>query len=197
MTGKTEAPGEGEGLDSEVVDVSGGASASSRPAVQADEGPGARGETQHALDENPGARSRAGFHHGLPGSLREVEDEPPIVARMVVEIRSDGSTTIARGAVEDRLGDQQVAVEAKADSPMALSLALAKLLFGAAGLRGSIGGGSGSESAGGRAVDEAPRSRLGRLRARLEQEIDERVGRELQRRLLGGLGKLGDKDEEP
>ena len=49
-----------------------------------------------------------------------VEDEPtdlageiemPVVARMVVEIRSDGTKTMARGALEDLVTGQQVAIE--------------------------------------------------------------------------------------
>jgi hypothetical protein len=56
-------------------------------------------------------------------------DELPIVARMVVEIRSDGRLTVARGAIEDRLNGEQVSVEARADSPLELSRALAKMIF--------------------------------------------------------------------
>jgi hypothetical protein len=52
----------------------------------------------------------------------------PVVARLVVEIRSDGRRTIARGALEDRATDQRVAVEARGDSPLQLALALAKSL---------------------------------------------------------------------
>jgi hypothetical protein len=51
----------------------------------------------------------------VPGDL------PPVVARMVIEIRSDGSRTIARGAVEDRVNDQTVAIEADGRSPWELS----------------------------------------------------------------------------
>ena len=50
---------------------------------------------------------------------------------MVVEIRSDGSRTIARGAIEDHLGGQAVGVEARADSPLELSRALAKMVLSA------------------------------------------------------------------
>ena len=53
----------------------------------------------------------------------------PVVARMVIEIRSDGRRTIARGAVEDRASGQRVAIEARGDSPMALAAALARSLF--------------------------------------------------------------------
>jgi hypothetical protein len=52
--------------------------------------------------------------------------EPPVVARLVIEIRSDGSHTIARGAMEDALSGQKVAVEASGTTPLALALSLAK-----------------------------------------------------------------------
>ena len=55
--------------------------------------------------------------------------EPPVVARLVVEIRSDGSRTIARGAVDDLMNDQRVAIVAEGTTPMALALSLAKSLF--------------------------------------------------------------------
>jgi hypothetical protein len=52
--------------------------------------------------------------------------EPPVVARLVVEIRSDGSRTIARGAMEDVATGHKVAVEARGDSPLQLAFALAR-----------------------------------------------------------------------
>lgn len=52
----------------------------------------------------------------------------PVVARLVVEIRSDGSRTVARGALEDRATDQRVAVRAEGTSPLSLALALARSL---------------------------------------------------------------------
>ncbi len=55
-----------------------------------------------------------------------VESEPPVVARLVVEIRSDGSRTIARGAMEDVASGQKVAIEARGDSPFQLAMALAR-----------------------------------------------------------------------
>jgi hypothetical protein len=60
-----------------------------------------------------------------PGELQE---EPPIVARLVVEIRSDGSRTIARGAIEDTTNGQRTQLEARGDSPLALALQLARAL---------------------------------------------------------------------
>ena len=50
----------------------------------------------------------------------EADGLPPIVARLVVEIRSDGTRTIARGALEDSLSGQDVAVAVEAESPAAL-----------------------------------------------------------------------------
>jgi hypothetical protein len=52
--------------------------------------------------------------------------EPPVVARLVVEIRSDGTRTIARGAIEDVVNGQRTAIEAHGDSPLQLALALAR-----------------------------------------------------------------------
>jgi hypothetical protein len=56
-------------------------------------------------------------------------DDLPIVARMIVEIRSDGRRTIARGAMEDRASGQKIAIEARGDSPAQLALALARSLW--------------------------------------------------------------------
>jgi hypothetical protein len=58
----------------------------------------------------------------------ELMAEPPVVARLIVEIRSDGSRTIARGAMEDVVSGQRTAVEARGDSPLQLAIALARAL---------------------------------------------------------------------
>jgi hypothetical protein len=50
---------------------------------------------------------------------------------MVVEIRSDGLSTIARGALEEVVSGQRVAIEAKGTTPVALAASLAKSMFGA------------------------------------------------------------------
>ncbi|MCX5745091.1 MAG: hypothetical protein NT062_21605 [Proteobacteria bacterium] len=57
---------------------------------------------------------------------RALRDEPPVVARMIIEIRSDGSRTIARGAIEDVESGQRTTIEARGDSPLQLALALAR-----------------------------------------------------------------------
>ena len=56
------------------------------------------------------------------------DDDLPIVARMVVEIRSDGRRTIARGAAEDPEGNR-VAIEAQGDSPLSLAIALSRSML--------------------------------------------------------------------
>jgi hypothetical protein len=52
--------------------------------------------------------------------------EPPVVARLVVEIRSDGTRTIARGALQDAGLGHEVAVQAEGTTPLALALDLVK-----------------------------------------------------------------------
>jgi hypothetical protein len=62
-----------------------------------------------------------------PGSVTDA-DEPPVVARLVVEIRSDGTRTIARGAVEDGTTGERTAVEARGTTPLQLLLSLSRSL---------------------------------------------------------------------
>ena len=56
-------------------------------------------------------------------------DEPPVVARLVVEIRSDGKRTIARGSLEEsRLGERtSIRVDGATPSQLVLSLVRALL----------------------------------------------------------------------
>jgi hypothetical protein len=64
--------------------------------------------------------------HPDPPDPPDPDDDLPVVARLVVEIRSDGSRTVARGAIEDTALGQRVAVEARGGSPLALAVALAR-----------------------------------------------------------------------
>jgi len=77
----------------------------------------------------PSARDAELVHHA--GKREEIEhaDEPPVVARLVIEIRSDGRRTIARGAAEDAILGEKVAVQAEGTTPLALALSLARTLF--------------------------------------------------------------------
>lgn len=63
----------------------------------------------------------------LPAAVPEL----PVVARIVVEIRSDGSRTLARGAMEDAASQTRVAIEASGGTPLELALALAKSIMAA------------------------------------------------------------------
>ena len=56
-------------------------------------------------------------------------DDLPVVARLMVEIRSDGTRTIARGAMEEVTSGQRIAVEARGDSPAQMAWALAHSIF--------------------------------------------------------------------
>jgi hypothetical protein len=82
-----------------------------------------------------------------PPEVVERADEPPVVARLVVEIRSDGTRTIARGALEDAQRGERTAIEARGDSPLQLAIALARTLTqlprlaARAGVRGLLGRG--------------------------------------------------------
>ena len=64
-----------------------------------------------------------------PGTELATEDELPVVARLVVEIRSDGTRTVARGALEDAITGQKVGVTAHGGTPFALASALARSML--------------------------------------------------------------------
>ena len=63
------------------------------------------------------------------GGVPQNYEEPPVVARMIIEIRSDGTRTIARGALEDIVSNERVKIEASGGSPMALAASLASNLL--------------------------------------------------------------------
>lgn len=79
-------------------------------------------EADEVLTSIEGGDGEGAVVSGEPG-------EPPVVARLIVEIRSDGSRTIARGALEDLSNGEQVAIEAHGRSPMSLALGLAKSIM--------------------------------------------------------------------
>lgn len=61
-------------------------------------------------------------------SMKSTGPEPPVVARLVVEIRSDGSRTIARGVLEDTSTNQSAAIRAEGTTPAQLARSLAGTL---------------------------------------------------------------------
>jgi hypothetical protein len=54
--------------------------------------------------------------------------ELPVVARLVIEIRSDGSRTVARGAMEDARTGEKVELKAEGATPLLLIASLLKSL---------------------------------------------------------------------
>ena len=58
----------------------------------------------------------------------EEKKEPPVVTRLVIELRSDGSRTIARGAVEDARTGEKVELHAEGATPLLLIASLLRSL---------------------------------------------------------------------
>lgn len=75
------------------------------------------------------ARNGTAIREARPGAPPVVHEEPPVIARMVVEIRSDGSHTIARGALEDVVSGERVAIDASGGTPIQLAASLASSLL--------------------------------------------------------------------
>jgi hypothetical protein len=74
-----------------------------------------------------------------PGAeLPVAASELPVVARLIVEVRSDGSRTVARGAMEDAHTGMKAAIEASGSTPLELALALAKSMFAAPWLKRQV-----------------------------------------------------------
>lgn len=89
-------------------------------------------------EEDRSVSPATGLQTTARSDLAEQGPEPPVVARLMVEIRSDGSRTIARGALQDELTGEQVAVEARGNSPLELAGQLAKSLVTAPLSLGSL-----------------------------------------------------------
>ncbi len=144
------------------------------------QGPDRRGAESADDADDDRRRSPGGSARGGEGSAHPAHRDPasvvqdpelPIVARLVVEIRSDGSRTVTRGALEDAISGETVAIEARADSPLELSLNLAKMLMQAPAmasnsLRGTLPTGADLRA--------HARARLGRLGKRLRQRLRRR-----------------------
>ncbi|HEX2736108.1 MAG TPA: hypothetical protein VHM70_31120 [Polyangiaceae bacterium] len=62
-------------------------------------------------------------------TLEALKDDPPVVARLIVEIRSDGSRTVARGALKDELSGEQVTLVARGNTPLQLAAELTRSLL--------------------------------------------------------------------
>jgi hypothetical protein len=65
-------------------------------------------------------------------------DEPPVVARLVVEIRSDGKRTIARGALEEAQRGEHSSIRVEGTTPAQLALSLVRALLQMPAFAGSV-----------------------------------------------------------
>jgi hypothetical protein len=74
----------------------------------------------------------------LPRTNVPSSDEPPVAARLVVEIRSDGKRTIARGALEDARLGERASIEVDAATPYQLVLSLMRALLQMPAFAGSV-----------------------------------------------------------
>jgi len=89
-------------------------------------------------DEKFFSASRTAIAKEERSDLEAEGDLPPVVARMVVEIRSDGTRTIARGALEDLQNGERVALQADSTTPIALARELTKTLLSAPAIAGTL-----------------------------------------------------------
>ena len=89
--------------------------------------------------ERPTQKPNLGGLRVERGTTAIVEENlPPVVARMVVEIRSDGTKTVARGALEDLQTGEKVALRADAATPVALAKELTKTILNVPTLAGAL-----------------------------------------------------------
>ncbi|MCA9645822.1 MAG: hypothetical protein H6718_05750 [Polyangiaceae bacterium] len=115
--------------------------------------------------------------------LMEKPGDPPVVARMVIEIRSDGSRTIARGALEEVVSGEKVAIEAHGTTPMALAANLTKSLLSAPLMAAQLFAKAGPDGGPPRlfAPKERPSSDSGGLRGAVKDTAKRAVKRLLRR----------------
>jgi hypothetical protein len=79
-------------------------------------------DPEHGAPPDPLAPRSAAARADLESSA----PEPPVAARLVVEIRTDGTRTVARGAIEDAILGERIAVKVEGQTPLELALALAR-----------------------------------------------------------------------
>jgi hypothetical protein len=77
----------------------------------------------------PGAVREDVLTETRPGGVPVAHEEPPVVARMIIEIRSDGTRTVARGALEDVISGERTSIEASGGTPIQLAASLASSLL--------------------------------------------------------------------
>ena len=130
-------------------------------------------------------------------ALRRADDELPVVARLVIEIRSDGTRTVARGGLEqaplpgalDGGAPERVAIEARGGSPAALAADLLRAIV-TMPFQSSLSRWTGREGHVARASLPAESDASGE-RVKTKPGLVGRIQRELSGRLRRRLGRLG------
>ena len=117
-----------EALEGRVQEVRQRVGQSVEEAKQRVEAAAQRLSEQRMADRRPGTRQSTAVQ-AVPDAPLAEAPELPVVARLVVEIRSDGTRTLARGALEDVVTGERVAVEANGGSPAQLAASLASNLL--------------------------------------------------------------------
>lgn len=93
-----------------------------RGAIMREIGARVLGQVKHALTE------RNQLTRPERDALHEAK-EPPVVAQLMIEIRSDGTRTIARGALNDLLNEENAQIHAEGRTPTELMASLASSLL--------------------------------------------------------------------
>jgi len=101
-----------------------------------DEVEGGRGDPEPAEARERWPEVR-GSDDLLPG-----DEDLPVVARLMIEVRSDGRRTVARGAIEDVTSGKRTALVARGESPVRLAVDLTRAIMRLPGMaaRGAVRG---------------------------------------------------------
>lgn len=117
------------------------------------------------------------------GEVAPEDEALPVVARMVIEIRSDGARTVARGALEDVGRGERVGIDVRGGSPVELAGMLLRALVAApvrsvlarmTGPKGHVLEDSDERTGTGRARD--PSGLVERVRRRATRAVRRRLG---------------------
>lgn len=82
----------------------------------------------HEVEDAGDASDAPRAGHGDAVQRAGLDEDLPVVARLVIEIRSDGTRTVARGALEQAELGERVGVEARGGSPAALAADLLRAI---------------------------------------------------------------------
>lgn len=98
--------------------------------------PRSEGSASARRDRRPRKKQLA--QRTLPPANVPLADEPPVVARLVVEIRSDGHRTVARGSLEEAELGKRTSIQVEGATPSQLLLSLVSALFHLPAFAGSV-----------------------------------------------------------